>query len=161
MGLDWMQRLGIHLNTNNSKIQIHDIKADDTGKKTSQLKNGFNVIFYKNKEIKDLSVEINLKAGAQLIQKRGRPIAIHLQDQVAKELKRLIENGYLGRATELPRSYNSKGGQTNQNSTTLTKIETMKRKTQKPNMEELISRKSRKNVRRRRRYPGNTIRLRF
>ena len=26
MGLDWMQRLGIHLNTNNSIIQIHNIQ---------------------------------------------------------------------------------------------------------------------------------------
>ena len=36
-----------------------------------------------------------------MIQEKGRPIPIHLQKQVAKELKGLIENGYLERATEI------------------------------------------------------------
>ena len=31
----------------------------------------------------------------------GRPIPIHLQDQVAEELKTLIKNGYLERATKI------------------------------------------------------------
>ena len=35
-----------------------------------------------------------------VIQQKGRPIPIHLQDQVAEELKRLIKNGYLETATE-------------------------------------------------------------
>ena len=54
MGLDWMQRLGVHLNTDNSKIQIHNKEMDYTRKKTAQLKNEFNDLFYKTKEIKDL-----------------------------------------------------------------------------------------------------------
>ena len=51
-------------------------------------------------EIKNLSVKINLKEDAKIIQQKGRPIPIHLQDQVADEIKRLIKNGYLERATE-------------------------------------------------------------
>ena len=44
---------------------------------------------------------MNLKEGAQILQQKGRPISLHLQEQVAKELKRLIGNGYLERATEI------------------------------------------------------------
>ena len=40
MGLDWMERLGIHLNTIYSEKQIHDVKMDDTERKTVQLKHG-------------------------------------------------------------------------------------------------------------------------
>ena len=36
--LDWMQRLRIHLNTNNSEIQRHNIKMNDTGKNSTTEK---------------------------------------------------------------------------------------------------------------------------
>ena len=101
MGLDWMKRLGIHLNAENSEIQIHNVKLDDTERIPDSLKNEFKDLFYNNKKIKDLSVKVNLKKGAQMIQQKGRPIPIHLREQVAKQLKRLIENGYLERATEI------------------------------------------------------------
>ena len=96
-----MQQLGIHLNADNSEIQVHNIQLDDTGRKIVQLKNDFEDLFYNNREIKALSVKINLKEGSQIIQQNGRPIPIHLQEQVAKELKRLIENGYLERAAKI------------------------------------------------------------
>ena len=101
LGLDWMQRLGIHLNTNNSEIQIHNIQPGGIKEKTADLKNEFKDLFYNNNEMKDLSVKLNLKEGSQIIQQKGKPILIHLKDQVARELKRLIEKGYLERATEI------------------------------------------------------------
>ena len=62
MGLDWIEGLGIHLNTINSEIQLHNVKADDIErKKSSSTKNEFKDLFYNNKEIKDISVKINLK----------------------------------------------------------------------------------------------------
>ena len=45
-------------------------------------------------------VKMNLKK-MQTIQQKRRPIPTHLQDQVAEDLKRLIKNGYLERATEI------------------------------------------------------------
>ena len=45
MGLDWMERLGINLNTIYSEIQIHDVKMDDTERKTVQLKHEFKDLF--------------------------------------------------------------------------------------------------------------------
>ena len=96
-----MQRLGIHLNTNNSEIQLHNVQPGGIKEKIADLKNEFKDLFYNNNEIKDLSVKIKLKEGAQIIQQKGRPMPIHLQDQVAKELNRLIENGYLEKATDI------------------------------------------------------------
>ena len=101
MGLDWMQRVKINLSSNNEAIQIHNIKQDNMDKKKLKLQNDFKDLFYNNKEIKNLSVKIQLKEGAQRIQQKGRPIPIHLQDQVALELKRIIKHGYLERATEI------------------------------------------------------------
>ena len=101
MGLDWMQRLKINLSSNNEAIQIHNLKLDNTDKKIIKLQNDFKNLFYNSREIKNLSTKVQLKEGAQIIQQKGRPIPIHLQDQVALELKRLIKHGYLERATEI------------------------------------------------------------
>ena len=38
---------------------------------------------------------------AQIIKQKRRPIPIHLHEQVTEELNRLIENGYMERATEI------------------------------------------------------------
>ena len=65
MGLDWMKRLGIALNTTDS-IKLHNIKLDDTEKKIGKMKNEFKDIFYHNTE-KILSVKINLKEDANII----------------------------------------------------------------------------------------------
>ena len=100
MGLDWMQRLKINLNSSNDAIQIHNISLDNTERKIIKLQNDFKDLFYNNKEIKNLSVKTNLKTGAQITQQKGRSIPIHLQDQVAQELKRLIKHGYVEKATE-------------------------------------------------------------
>ena len=101
MGLDWMKRLGITVNTTTDDIKIHNIKMDETEKKILKLKNEFKDLFYNNTEIKDLEVKIDLKEDAKIIQQKVRPVPIHLQNQVAEEMKRLIKNGYLERATEI------------------------------------------------------------
>ena len=100
-----MKRLGIHLNADNSEIQILNVKLDDTERKTAQLNIEFKSLFYNKTVIKDLSVKVNLKEGSQITQQKVRPISIHLQEQVAKELKRLIENVYMERATEITEDY--------------------------------------------------------
>ena len=101
MGLDWMTWLGIALNTTTEDVKIHNIKLDETQKKILKLKNEFKDLFNNNTEIKNLSVKINLKEDAKIIQQKGRPVPIHLQEQVANEIKRLIKNSYLERATEI------------------------------------------------------------
>ena len=103
--------------------------------------------------IKNLSVKIQLKEGAHIIQQKGRPIPIDLQDQVALELKRLIKHGYLERATEITQDCfvslavitvkKDKTVKIALDSRKLNEV-TIKRKAQMPNMEELISRISKK-----------------
>ena len=70
MGLDWMQRLGIPLNSNNSEVQIHNIQPGGIKEKVADLKNEVEDSFYNNDGIKDLSVKINLEEGAQFIQQK-------------------------------------------------------------------------------------------
>ena len=94
---------------------------------------------------------MNLKAGAQIIQ-RKRQIPIHLQDQVAQELKRPINHGYVDRATETtedgivsPAVITVKKDKAVKIALDSGKLneDTVKRKTRMPNMEELKSRTSR------------------
>ena len=153
MGLDWMQRLKINLSSNNEAIRIHNIKLGNMDKKIMKLQNVFKDLIYNNKEIKNLSVKEQLKEGAQIIQQKRRPIPIHTQDQVALELKRLIKHGYLERATEMTEDCFVSPAVITVKKDKLLKIAldsrklnevTIKRKTQMPNMEELISGKSRK-----------------
>ena len=152
MGLDWMKRLGITVNTTTDDIKTHNIKMDETEKKILKLKNEFKDLFYNNTEIKDLEVKIDLKEDAKIIQQKG-PVPIHLQNQVAEEIKRLIKNGYLERATEItedcfvsPAVITVKKDKSIKIALDSRKLNeaTIKKKAQMPNMEELISRISRK-----------------
>ena len=153
MGLDWMKRLKITINSNTEGIKIHNIRMDENDKRIVKLKNEFKYLLYNNTEIKDTVVKINLKENANIIQQKGRPIPILLQDQVAEELKRLIKNGYLERATEInedcfvsPAVITIKKDKSIKIALDSRKLNeaTIRRKAQMPNMEELISRISRK-----------------
>ena len=153
MRLDWMKRLGITLNTTTDDIKTQNIKMDETGKKILKLKNEFKDLFYNNTEIKDLEVNIDLKEDAKIIQQKGRPVPIHLQNQVAEEIKRLIKNGYLERATEITEDCFVSPAVITVKKDKSVKIAldskksneaTIKKKAQLPNMEELIPRISRK-----------------
>ena len=144
MGLHWMNRLGIALNTTSEDIKIHNIKLDETEKKF-ELKNEYKDLFYNNTEIKNL--RINLKEDAKIIQQKGRPRPIHLQDQVGDEIERLIKNGYLERATDITETCFMSPAVITVRKDKLVKIAldsrklneaTIKRKAQRPNMEELI-----------------------
>ena len=90
MGLDWMKRLKITINSNTEAIKIHNIRMDENDKRILKLKNEFKDLFNNNTEKKDTIVKIYVKENANIIQYKGRPIPIHLQDQVAEDLKRLI-----------------------------------------------------------------------
>ena len=100
MVLHWMKRLQKTISENTEEIKIHNIRLDESEKKIIKLKNWFKDLLYDNYEIKDLVVKVNLKEDANIIQQKGRPISNYLQDQLTDEIKRLIKNGYLERATE-------------------------------------------------------------
>ena len=88
--------------------------------------------------MKNLSVKINLKEDAKILQKKGRLVPIHLQEQVANEIKRLIKNGPAVITVKKDKSVKIALDSRKLNEATI------KRKAQMPNMEELISRISQK-----------------
>ena len=150
LGLDWMNQLGIKLNTEKSNLKIQNIQENPD---VTELKKKFNNLFHENKTIKGIEVDIQLKPDAKLIQHKGRPIPIHLQPAVGKEIEKLKKNGHIERATDIdencfvsPAVITVKKDKTVKialDSRKLNEI-TVKRKAQMPNMEELISRISRK-----------------
>ena len=100
-----------------------------------------------------MEIDIELKPGAKIIRQKGRPIPIHLQDDVEREINRLIKSGRLEKAKEIDENCfvspavitvkRDKSIKIALDSRKLNEI-TVKKKTQMPNMEELLSRISRK-----------------
>ena len=48
-----------------------------------------------------IEVKIQLKEDARLIQQKGRPIPIHLQQSVGKEINKLIKQGHVEKANNI------------------------------------------------------------
>ena len=100
-----------------------------------------------------LEVKIQLKEDARLIQQKGRPIPVHLQQSVEKGINKLKKQGHIEKANNIDANCfispavitvkEDKSVKVALDSRKLNEI-TIKRKAQMPNMEELISRISRK-----------------
>ena len=150
LGLDWMKKLGITLETDKTVPQIQQIKEDPD---ITSLKTKFKKLFTENHTVNGLEVKIQLKEDAKLIQQKGRPIPIHLQQSVGKEIEKLIKQGHIEKANNIDENCfvspavitvkKDKSIKIALDSRKLNEI-TVKRKAQMPNMEELISRISRK-----------------
>ena len=117
------------------------------------LKRRFKKLFNENHTVNRIEVKIQLKDGAKMIPQKGRPIPIHLQQSVGKEINKLMRQGHIEKANNIDENCfvspavitvkKDKSVKIALDSQKLNKI-TIKRKTQMPNMEELISRISRK-----------------
>ena len=157
MGLDWMQRLGIQVNADNSEIQILKNKMDDTEKKIVQLKNGFKDLFYDNKEIKDLPVKIIIKEESQITQTKRKANTNTLTRTSGKRTTTIDRERISGKSNRNnsrfcePRRHNRKG-QINQNNTRFKKNERSNNKTESTNAKHgrTNSKKFKNNIRRRR-----------
>ena len=100
-----------------------------------------------------LEVKIQLKEDARLIQQKRRPIPIHLQQSVEKEINKLMKQGHIEKANNIdekcfvsPAVITVKKDKSVKIALDSRKINgfTIKRKAQMPNMEDLNSRISRK-----------------
>ena len=150
LGLDWMNQLGIKLDTEKSNLKIQNIQEIPD---VTELKRKVTKLFHENKTVKGVEVDIQLKPDAKLIQQKGRPIPIHLQPAVGKEIEKLKENGHIERATNIdencfvsPAVITVKKDKTVKIALDSRKLneKTVKRNAQMPNAEEVISRISRK-----------------
>ena len=57
--------------------------------------NKFPDLFENNRTIKDTEINIQQKPGHYPVKQKARPIPLHLQDDVGRELEKLIKTGHL------------------------------------------------------------------
>ena len=98
LGLDWMKKLGITLETGRTDPQINRIVEDPD---ITTLKRNFKKLFHENHTVKGLEREIQLKEDARLIQQKGRPKPIHLQQSVEKEITKLMKQDHIEKANNI------------------------------------------------------------
>ena len=141
-----MEKMGLTLDTGEFGPQINHITGDPD---ITTPKSKFKKLFYENHTVKVLEVKIRLKEEARLIQQKGRLIPIHIQQSVESEINRLMKQGHIEKANNIdeicfviPAVITVKKDKLVKialDSRKLNEI-TIKRKSQMPNMEELISR---------------------
>ena len=95
LGLDWLDKLEIGLQGSTNTSLIRHIKTDERRQK---IVSDNEHLFKNNHTIKDLAIDIQLKKETKPIQQKGRPVPIHFQKTVKKELEKLIESGHLEKA---------------------------------------------------------------
>ena len=61
----------------------------------------FPDLFKNNNTIKDAEINIQLKPGHYPVKQKARPIPLHLQEAVGKELEKLIKSGHLERVKQV------------------------------------------------------------
>ena len=150
LGLDWMKKLEITLEMGKTVPQIQQIKEDPD---ITSLKTKFKKLFTENHTVNGLEVKIQLKEDAKLIQQKGRPKPIHLQQSVGKEIEKLMKQRHIEKANNIdencfvsPAVITVKKHESIKTALDSRKPNeiTVKTVAQMPNMEELISRISRK-----------------
>ena len=63
----------------------------------------FKKLFEENTTVKDTKVKYTIKTGhAKPVQQKARPIPLHLQDAVEKEIQKLIASGHIEKLEEVP-----------------------------------------------------------
>ena len=149
LGLDWLDKLEFGLKSNTNTNIIRQIETDERRQK---IVNEYEDLFKNNHTIKDLAIDIQLKKkDTKPIQQKGRPVPIHFQKTVKKELEELIESGHLEKADNTtencfvsPAVITIKKDKSVKISLDSRKLNEacVKGKAAMPNMEELISKRS-------------------
>ena len=85
--MDWMEKF---------KLIIRNIRVQDSNQSEKrQIIEKFPDLFKINTTIKDTEINIQLKPGHYMVKQKARPIPLHLQEVVGRELERLIKTGHL------------------------------------------------------------------
>ena len=61
----------------------------------------FPGLFENNETIKDIEINIQLKRGHYPIKQKARPVLLHLQEDVGRELEKLIKSGQLEKINDV------------------------------------------------------------
>ena len=80
-----------------SKIQL----ADNNQSEREKIFNKFPDLFENNETIKDTEINIKLKPGHYPVKQKARPIPLHLQRDVGRELEKLRKTGHLEKVKDV------------------------------------------------------------
>ena len=87
LGMDWMKKF---------KLTIGNIRTNKSNQsEKKRIIEKFPDLFKNNTTIKDIEINVQLKPGHYTLKQKARPIPLHLQEDVRKELGRLIKPGHL------------------------------------------------------------------
>ena len=87
LGMDWMKKF---------EVTIGNIRTEESNQSEKKRKiEKFSDLFKNNTTIKDTEINIQLKPGHYPVKQKARPILLHLQQDVGKEVERLIKTGHL------------------------------------------------------------------
>ena len=93
LGMDWMKKFKLTI----SKIQL----AENNQSEREKVFNNFPDLFEKNETIKDTEINIQLKPGHYPVKQKARPIPLHLQEDVGRELEKVIKSGHLEKINDV------------------------------------------------------------
>ena len=91
--MDWMRMFKLTI----SKIQL----ADNNQSENKKVFRKFRDLFENNDKIKDTEINIQLKPGHYPVKQKARPIPLHLQEDVGRELEKLIKSGHLEKINDV------------------------------------------------------------
>ena len=93
LGVDWMRM---------SKLTISILQlADNNQSEREKVFNKFPDLFENNDTIKDTEINIQLEPGHYPVKQKARPIPLHLQEDVGRELEKLIKSGHLEKINDV------------------------------------------------------------
>ena len=87
LGLDWMRKFKLTI----GRLQL----AENNQSEGEKVFTKFPDLFENKEPIKETEIKIQLKPGHQPIKHKARPVPLHLQKDVERELERLIKSGHL------------------------------------------------------------------
>ena len=87
LGMDWLKKF---------KLTIGNIQMDENDQSEKRrVIEKFPDLFRNNTTIKDTEINIQLKPGHYPVKQKARPIPLHLQEAVGKEIEKLTKSGHL------------------------------------------------------------------
>ena len=87
LGMDWMKTFKLTI----GRMQL----AENNQSEKERIINKFPDLFENNETIKDTEIKIQLKPGHFPVKQKARPVPLHLQEDVGRELQKLIKSGHL------------------------------------------------------------------
>ena len=93
LGMDWLKKF---------RLTIGNIRLDENSQSEKrQIVEIFPDLFRNNTTIKDAEINIQLKPRQYPVKERARPILLHLQETVGKEIEKLTKSGHLERVEQI------------------------------------------------------------